>query len=96
MKKFIFTAVAMVAFVGSSMANNIAIDDLFDESFSPDLSEKYETKIISENCDLVKYRAYNLARDLGYSADQASDYSYIYYFRCVYNNVKEIEGISQN
>lgn len=96
MKKNIFSAIGMIAFVGSSMANNIAIDNFCEENLSSALSEKSDSKMFAENCDLVKYRAYNLARDLGYSADQASDYSYIYYFRCVYNNIKQIEAISQN
>jgi hypothetical protein len=96
MKKVIFSAIAMIAFVGSSRANNIAIDNFCEENLSSVLGEKSDSKILAENCNLVQYRAYNLARDLGYSADQARDYSYIYYFRCVYNNVRQIQSVSPN
>jgi hypothetical protein len=92
MKKVIFSAVAMIAFVGSSMASDIAEKEVVVENSQNISVEKSESaKLIRENCDLVKFRTYNLALELGYSHDKASDYSYMKFFQCVWGNVKNIE-----
>jgi hypothetical protein len=79
----------MIAFVGSSMANTI--DDKEVILKIKGISEKSESKIVlAENCNLVQYRSYNLARDLGYAVEQANVISYQMYFRCAFNNSKEI------
>lgn len=81
----------MIAFVGSSMANDIAEKEISVENLQNiSVQEVESSNLLYENCNLVKFRAYNLARDLGYSVDTASDYSYIYYFNCVSNNLKHM------
>lgn len=97
MKKFIFSAIAMIAFVGSSNANNVAEKEIvINDSIEISSQKMASTVVLAENCNLVKFRYYNLAIELGYSKDKASDYSYVAYFQCVSNNLKEVElGLSQ-
>ena len=91
MKKFMFSAVAMIAFVGSGWASDIAEKEIEVQNLkSISVQESESAKLFREDCDLVKFRAYNLARDLGYSVDSSNDYSYIYYFNCVSRNLSAI------
>jgi hypothetical protein len=91
MKKFMFSIIAMIAFVGSSMASDIAEKELLLNNLeTSSYIEKEDNETLRENCDLVKYRSYNLARELGYTVEEANVISYQKYFGCAFNNSKEI------
>jgi hypothetical protein len=92
MKKVIFSAIAMIAFVGSSMANDIAEKEVTVENLQKiSVQETVSAKLFRENCDLVKFRIYNLAIDLGYDSQLATSYSYKAYFNCVSKNLSSVE-----
>jgi hypothetical protein len=50
MKKVIFSAIAMIAFVGSSMANNIAIEDELAYTSKIEICVNQAMAYIDENC----------------------------------------------
>lgn len=98
MKKFMFTAVAMMAFVGSSMANSV-IEEEITVTNQAKISRQKDgnVQLLTYNCDLVKFRIYNMAIDKGYSPEEATSYSYTAYFNCKIKNLQqEEEGLSQN
>ena len=91
MKKVIFSAITMFAFVGSGMASDTAEKDIIIADFNQNsiylTLEKVNMEILDYNCDLVKFRIYNIAIDQGYTPEQATSYSYKAYFNCVSKNL---------
>ena len=87
MKKVFFSAVALITFSISAIFNEI-------EEKKVDLktieTEKTEKKIVKDDCRVMKFTAYSLARESGMSHEAASAYSYQIYFSCL--NVQSIEG----
>jgi hypothetical protein len=88
MKKFIFTAIAMVAFGGISMASTIELEEKFKII-------NLEIEILKNandllpvtplQCTAVKFEAYNQYIAGGYSRDEANYMSYVTYYRCMGN-----------
>ena len=81
MKKLLFTAIAIVAFSGVSMANTIADEDV--------VKENKEAKVIQKimqtdtECLMAKFVAYNDSRRAGFSVEESTSNSYSVYFTCM-------------
>lgn len=75
MKKLVFTALAVVAFSAVSKAENLAKESV----------EKVANKkvLLSTDCLLAKFVAYNDARAAGLTRDEATAASYSVYFTCM-------------
>lgn len=75
MKKLLFTAIAVVAFSGVSIAENRVKESV----------EKVANKkvLFSTDCTLAKFVAYNDARAAGFSREVATQISYSVYFTCM-------------
>ena len=80
MKKLVFTAIAVIAFSGVSKAENLANENLAKES---DEKLANEEILLSTDCDLAKFVAYNDARAAGLSVEDARSASYSVYFTCM-------------
>ncbi|MCA1967238.1 MAG: hypothetical protein LDL23_11390 [Flavobacterium sp.] len=87
MKKVFFSAVALITFSISAMANEIEEKKVDVKTIE---TEKTEKKIVKDDCRVMKFTAYSLARESGMSHEAASAYSYQIYFSCL--NVQSIEG----
>ena len=74
MKKFMFTAIAMIAFVGSSLANAIELKDI---EFATD------GEVVLNVCDDMGNTAWNQAKEEGLSDEAAGDKMTIAYQRCI-------------
>ena len=81
MKKVFFTAIAMIAFSGVSMANTIADEEVVTEN------SKIEVKKIllqeDTKCRAAKFKCYVDARAAGFSVQDATSMSYSIYFTCM-------------
>jgi hypothetical protein len=81
MKKLLFTAVAIVAFSGVSIANTIADEDV--------VKENKEAKVVQKimqtdtECLMAKFVAYNDSRRAGFSEAVSIANSYSIYFTCM-------------
>lgn len=74
MKKIMFSAIAMIAFMGSSMANTVEIEVELDGEFK---------KAQLNTCDILAATTYNGAKDLGMSDTAAYDASLAAYQSCL-------------
>ena len=86
MKKMFFTAIALLAFSATSMANTIEIKEIVipaAEGKELNSESKKEIKVIKTDCNLVRFKAYNSARSDGWSHQDASGMSYSIYFTCL-------------
>ena len=72
MKKLFFTAIALVAFSGVSMANSVAVEE----------TVIVENVLLKDNCTTVAQLAYNLAISEGADHPTAVAYSNIAYTNC--------------
>lgn len=90
MKKVFFSAVALITFSISAMANEIEEKKVDVKTIETEKTEKTEKKIVKDDCRVMKFTAYSLARESGMSHEAASAYSYQIYFSCL--NVQSIEG----
>jgi peptidoglycan hydrolase CwlO-like protein len=79
MKKLMFTAITMMAFMGSSIASTIEIKN---NDFNYDLSEKEE---IASDVDCNAVRIYSKLRALGQGAseDVANAVAWSAYYQCL-------------
>ena len=87
MKKMIFSAVALVAFSFAGMANEIEEKKVEARTIE---TEKKGKKIVKDDCRVMKFTAYSLARESGLDDQAARGYSYQIYFSCL--RVQSIEG----
>jgi hypothetical protein len=84
MKKFMFTAIALVAFSGVSIANTFEIVPLVKfQKFSVNSEKKILPTDRQTQCEAVKFRAYVDARADGLSDTAARNLSYTMYFGCM-------------
>jgi hypothetical protein len=82
MKKILFTAIALVAFSGVSMANTIADEDVVTENEKTIAVEEVLIKT-ADDCLLGKFNCYVDARADGFSVQDATTLSYKFYFWCM-------------
>lgn len=87
MKKVFFSVVALVAFSFAGMANEIEEKKVDVRTIR---TKKDEKKIVKDDCRVMKFTAYSLARESGMSHEAATGYSYQIYFSCL--RVQSIEG----
>nr|WP_315218298.1 hypothetical protein [uncultured Flavobacterium sp.] len=80
MKKLVFTAIAVIAFSGVSIASNIVKDNLAKSNLEKVTKKKVK---LSTDCTLAKFTAYNDAIAAGFSREDALDISYSVYFTCM-------------
>ncbi len=78
MKKFMFSAVAMIAFVGSSRANTAEIE----------VVEKKE-KVVMSLCSDIYHATYISAENNGASQSQASAVAWAAYSTCVAKSLSQ-------
>ena len=77
MKKFVFSAVAMMAFSVSSMANTVIVEDQLD-------SKLIEVELVSDTpCADGAMEVYNLLRDMGLTHNEAWRLSDIAFKKCM-------------
>jgi hypothetical protein len=87
MKKFMFSAVAMIAFVGSSMANTTVEENCTVRISSEILVEnQIEALLVADNCDVAKFSAYADARCSDLTHEEATAHSWTIYFLCMSQN----------
>lgn len=80
MKKFIFSAIAMVAFAGSSMANTIEVETVKMKTVETEEMRQLNT------CDNVAAATYNAGISLGMSTSDAYEVSLGAYKACLKTN----------
>ncbi|MDI1316712.1 hypothetical protein [Flavobacterium sp.] len=87
MKKLFFTAIALVAFSGISMANTIIkIEFKTVEAINLSLKDQKNTEeAVGPDCVFEKFKAYNAAREAGFSVSDSTSLSYSIYFDCMKN-----------
>jgi hypothetical protein len=90
MKKFMFTAIAMVAFMGSSMANTIEVEKLNIEKKAQTLNIKEEAEPTVDlasktqpDCMATKFIAFVDAQAAGFNTTDATSLSWKIYFYCM-------------
>ena len=89
MKKFIFSAVAMIAFVGSSMASNEVVKDCLSTNFVLEINDEMD-------CNAIQAETIQLAKSRGMTDDYASKAGYKMYFWCKSENVGKMTlGLQQ-
>lgn len=87
MKKMIFSAVALLAFSFTGMANE-------EKKIEKKKSPKKESVIIRNNCDLAADAVYETSIALGSSVDTAYELSLFAYQQCInWHTVKDIKLI---
>lgn len=86
MKKLVFTAIAMVAFSGISMANTIELEKKF-EIINLEIEILKNANdllpVTPLQCTAVRFEAYNQYIAGGYSQNEANSMSYVTYYRCM-------------
>jgi hypothetical protein len=90
MKKVMFSAIAMIAFVGSGMASDIAakkveVADLKGMSIS---QIDKNNALFLKDCGVAQFSAYVDARAAGFTIAEARGISWNVYFFCVGENSK--------
>jgi hypothetical protein len=94
MKKVIFSAIAMIAFVGSSMAINIAEREvLLTDSEVTQIAEMDVSVVVAKDCGVAKFSAYNDAKSAGFTHEQATGMAWNVYFFCMSENSKKVTSI---
>jgi hypothetical protein len=86
MKKFMFTAIALVAFSGVSMANTIELEreTIPYKINTENIEEKNDLLPVTPlQCTAVKFEAYNQYIAGNYSPDLAETMSFITYLNCM-------------
>ena len=87
MKKFMFSAVALVAFSFAGMANNEEKDSKT-QNREKEVEEKVKTEnVLKADCDLVKFQILVWALSADYDTQTATSYSYWAYFNCLNDNL---------
>ncbi len=85
-----FSAIAMIAFVGSSMANDIALREVETANLKEISNEKVEQVEAEINCNLARFGAYVDAISAGLSSQDASSASWAIYFECkLFNHITQ-------
>ena len=94
MKKVIFSTIGMIAFVGSSMANNIAEREvLLTDSKDLKITEMDAKVVVAKDCGVAKFSAYVDAKSAGFTHEQATGMAWNVYFFCMEENSKKITSI---
>lgn len=87
MKKVVFSAIMMIAFVGTSMANDIAEKEVIIADSKEVVTEKEESNALKKptptECTAIKFYYYNHLISQGATQQQASAGSYSVYFNCM-------------
>ncbi len=83
----IFSAIALVAFSFAGMANEIKEKKVEARTIE---TEKKGKKIVKDDCRVMKFTAYSLARESGLGHEAATGYSYQIYYSCL--RIQSIEG----
>jgi len=94
MKKVMFTAIAMIAFVGSSMGNTIAEREvMLTASEDTQVAGMDASVVVTKDCGVAKFSAYNDARSAGFTHEQATGMAWNVYFFCMSENSKKVTSI---
>jgi hypothetical protein len=88
MKKLMFTAIAMIAFVGSSMAADIAEREL---EIIVDKGSTIEVLILGRDCRAEQAATVKYAKEvMGMNDKDANTAGYIIFFDCKSDNLKNM------
>jgi hypothetical protein len=89
MKKFMFSAIAMIAFVGSIMAADVAEKEIIVKSFESEKISQIEVEeAAAKDCGVAKFSTYVDAKSAGFTHDQATAMSWSVYYLCMGENSK--------
>ena len=84
----------MIAFVGSSMANDIADREvLLTDSEVLQVAGMDASVVVAKDCGVAKFSAYVEARSAGFTHEQATGMAWNDYFFCMSENSKKVTSI---